>query len=173
VQSYTHLAIGATVGAMVFPHLPEVQLACLVGAVAPDVPTALLYGLDRLSGRRPLSHQPKGWILVKNICQNIFLWVAVALTGLTLGLLHWPPSIVATMLVALGVNGAIHVIVDSFTHGNPELQKEDGWFAWPVSRWQRVGWDYRINVGQLWPPKTFEKYVLVFCLFSTIFLWVL
>jgi hypothetical protein len=168
LQTYTHLAMGAAVGAALFPHEPLVQAACLAGAVIPDAPMITLFGLDKLSGRPPMAYQSPIWILAKNLCQDLILWVLIGLVGW----LYRYDGILGSVLIALGVNGAIHVVVDRYSHGDPKFQENDGSYLWPFATWHRTGWDYRIRIGQLWPTKRAEAFVIAACVLVTVLGWI-
>lgn len=150
MQTYTHMVIGGAVGAVCFLHEPVAQAAFILGAVIPDVPMIMLFGLDRIAGRSPLVEQSKGWIFAKNICQSFFLWAGFLIGGL-LG---------SASLLALGLSGLVHILIDVLTHGDSKYNGNDGTYAWPLHLESIAGWDYRHGTGILWPPKIFEATVL-------------
>ena len=65
-------------------------------------------------------------------------------------------------------------MVDVLTHGDPYFQAYgDPHYIAPFGSLRKLGvWDYRIEVGQLWPIKPFEMFVLMVCAMLTPLAWV-
>lgn len=176
MQTATHLTIGSCLGAMCLPQefLPPIAYlpiaACALGSILPDTPMILAFGLDKLAGRPPMKEQAPWALYSKSVFQSIFLWIAVFLLGLwqarTSGF-----DTTSVSILALGIAGVLHVIIDIFTHGDPQFHALDGWYGAPFAPLRHVGWDYRMRAGQLWPLKPFEAIVFWATLFETPLIW--
>ncbi len=106
LQTYTHLSLGAAMGATGFAHEPWSQAACVAGAVAPDLCLAFQYGLDLLRHRPPLVDQPRWLIVFKEVAHSLPLWAVALLFCLNYG----------GIFQAFCVGMVSHVLIDGFTH---------------------------------------------------------
>lgn len=159
MQTTTHASIGILTGSLIanvaLAADPVLLLAsAFAGAILPDTPMFTLFMIDLALGRPPMMQQSRFWIFLKSAAQNIFLWCGIVLAALSLA-----PSAYVIPLALFGANGFIHVVVDHYTHDDPRLNWNDGWYAWPFGSWRRTGWDYRYNPGILWPLKREESLV--------------
>ena len=164
MQPYTHLAIGAAVAEVFFPGQYPAEAACVIASVAPDFTMVPQYGFDLLAGRTPMIQQSSRLMLVKEIGHSLPLW---ALLGI-LSMFLTPP--LQPIVLAAGIGGLIHCIVDVFTHGTGPKEKRPFWdtdvkFMWPTRIDLRpLGlWEYRTGYG-VRMPKPFEALVLICCL---------
>ena len=160
MQTYTHAAIGAAVGAMLFPNNFVLQGACAAGAMAPDLVMVPQYLIDVAAGRKPMTVQSKRFILIKELSHSLPLWAITAAVCMLLAVQLWPGFFTA-ILWAGAVGGLSHLPIDVLTHTSPRFAKEDLGMLWPFkTRLQVGGWDYRKDYGNL-TPKPFEVFVLV------------
>jgi hypothetical protein len=145
LQTYTHLLIGACVGALTHPGELIPTVACAFGATLPDVVQVPRYMLDKLAGRQPLAEVSPRIRALKNAAHSILVWFALLVGA---WFLAWPS------LVGLCLGGLTHPIIDALTHKDPKYWKNDAGFLWPLpvrlARYTGV-WDYRIDHGVLRP----------------------
>ena len=158
MQTYTHFAVGAFLGELLFRHQQPILVAtCALGAILPDVPDAMQFILDMKHGRKTLSVHPRSAIVMRSVAHSLPLWLF--LWGATITL-HDPSR---TVLMALAIGGVSHGMVDAITHGSPLYKDIDAGMLWPLP-WRLqslVGLaDYRLAPGTLWPLKLFEKITL-------------
>ncbi len=166
MQTYTHIPIGALVGALAFPHDLRLQLACIAASVAPDLVMIPTYLMDRAGGKQPLAQQSKWLLILKECSHSLLLCLALAVLALTRG---------SDLLSAVSVGWLVHIVVDIFSHGDPRFQVYgDPHYLWPFGSLRAMGvCDYRIAVGQLWPVKPFELAVLIASGLGTMLIWFL
>ncbi len=166
VQTLTHLAIGAAIGAVAFPHQPIVQLACVAASVGPDVVMMPLFALDKLQGRQPLTRQGPIVLTLKELSHSVFLCGACGLIGTLLML---------PIVTAFALGWLVHIVIDILTHADPKFQAVgDPNYIWPLGSLRRFGvWEYRIATGQLWPLKPFELLVLIAACGIAVLGWVI
>jgi membrane-bound metal-dependent hydrolase YbcI (DUF457 family) len=152
VQTYTHLAIGAFVGTLLYPHQPLMELAVAAGAIAPDLVMVPQFIFDKMSGREPLAKQSPILKILLGPSHSIPTWAGLAAIGFYFSPLLW----------AFAIGGLFcHIAIDLFTHGDPRLNFQDPPYLWPLPNTIHIGrWDYRIENGRLWPLKPFEQDVL-------------
>lgn len=164
MQTFTHLPIGTLIGALAFPDQPLAQIACVVAAVGPDIVMVPTFALDKLRGKQPLANQSRFVIVAKELSHSLLLAIACVVLGLLLD---------QSLITAFGIGWVSHVAVDILTHGDPYFQSYgDPHYTWPFGSLRRWGiWDYRIRVGQLWPLKPIELYILITCSAVTLLVW--
>lgn len=161
MQTYTHAAIGALVGTAVFPESYMAQLACVTGAVAPDVALAPKFALDKLRGKQAFAEQSQTDLLVKELSHSFFVWLGLWLLGWwMLPRTPWWPWAIFT---GICLGGLSHLVVDALTHCAPRFRDTDQGLLWPFRT--KLGgivgvWEYRYDHGVLM-PKPFEALVLV------------
>lgn len=157
MQTYTHVLIGACVGASLFPNDLYAQATCVAGATLPDVVQMPKYVLDRARGRQPLAEVPPEILRLKFALHSIPMWALLAGVAYFVG---WSP------LSAFALGGLSHTLIDALTHKEPKYWQNDAGFVWPLSyrlaRYSGV-WEYRIDHGVL-RPKAFEAMVCVVAL---------
>lgn len=165
MQTVTHLAIGAFIGAAAFRHQPLAQLACVAASVGPDVVMMPLFALDKLRGRKPLLKQGPLLLVLKELSHSLFLALLCLLAGAQSG---------QVLVTAFAVGWLAHIVIDVLTHADPEFQAlGDPHYIWPVGSLRGFGiWEYRIATGQLWPLKPTERRVLIGCTILTLILWI-
>lgn len=158
MQTYSHLLIGATVGALAGKGL-DIQIACAFGSILPDTVMVPAFVLDMLKGKTPLKELTPRLIALIEASHSLFLWFG----ALVLSIFIHP------MLWWLALGGFLHVCVDLPSHNDPKFSMKCG-FLWPLPfRLRGIGtWDYRKGHGDL-TPKPFEAIcdlllVLVFAL---------
>lgn len=154
MQTVTHLAVGAAIGAVYFPHDHLAQVACVTASIWPDLVMMPLYALDTLRGRRPLAKQGRTLLFLKELSHSVFLSAAVLIAGIVVD---------RSLVLAFGIGWIVHVVIDVLTHGDPKFQAYgDPNYIWPLgSLRQWAIWEYRIETGQLWPLKPLELFVLI------------
>ena len=170
MQTYTHLAVGAAIGATLFPHDYVAQAGCIVGAASSDVAFALEYASDRIKGLKPFASRP--WVIreigeaAHSVPVLLFFVATVAMDQNSV------PHDIASFLSALSVGWISHILIDMFTHGGDMSQHgkmlaaTDVSYLWPLNkidpmvRIQPRVWEYRYDHGVLWPLKPFEQLVL-------------
>ena len=149
MQTYTHVLVGACVGAALFPSDLLSQAACAAGATLPDVIQVPKYLLDRARGSQPLAEVPPGVLRLKFAFHSIPLWATLTAMASFTG---WAPSL------AFALGGLCHTGIDALTHKDAKYWKNDAGFLWPLSlqlaRYTGI-WEYRIDHGVL-RPKPFE-----------------
>ncbi|MBX4192520.1 metal-dependent hydrolase [Candidatus Parcubacteria bacterium] len=164
MQTYTHGAIGLFLGTLLSRN-PLVQAACAMGAMAPDGFTALKWVWDWIGDKPPLEKQGRLLQFGKHVAHNALLWLALLYVSFVI--VDPPPS---TLLYVFALGGLSHLVVDLFTHGDPQFQADDCYYFWPAQYrpWNIGRWDYRITTGSLWPLKTFELVTLGFTLWFVV-----
>jgi hypothetical protein len=164
LHTLTHLAIATCGAALLWPNAHLLQAACVVGAVLPDVVMVPTFITDRMSGRLPLSQPPQWLLWLIELGHSFWLWSAILLAAIWFGTM-------APICFALG--GLSHVMIDVLTHGNPQFQRFDPQYLWPIADLRGLAtWDYRIIPGRLWPLKPLELTVLSLCVLGTVALWI-
>lgn len=164
MQTCTHLTVGLVLAQALYPGNLENQ-AILVGAtLAPDVPTALWFGLDKLQGRAPFKNwrEKKGFLVAIEITHSLILWLAA--------MFSWP--------AAIGVYS--HLAVDVASHREdqapPDASPDPGWL-WPLELlWSKARlpglFDYRHGEeGNLWTPLDIWLSASLFVVFVGLRFW--
>jgi hypothetical protein len=159
VQTYTHVLLGACIGASLFPNDLMAQAASVAGATLPDVVQMPKFVLDRARGLQPLAEVPPGILRLKFAFHSIPVWAALSWA---MYFVSWPP------LLAFALGGLSHTLIDALTHKEPKYWQNDAGFLWPLpfqlARYSGL-WEYRIDHGVL-RPKPFEAIVCVAALAS-------
>ena len=164
MQTFTHAVVGVALGSLLFPESP-VLTACLVfGSVAPDLVLVPEFIIDKLAGRVPFSGElgfMRKFFLKPS--HSMVLW----------SLLVWLGWIISQPLWVLAIGGVLHLFIDLCSHGDPEMNRRDPPYLWPITKQKlHVGnWEYRIAVGQLWPVKPFEAFVIFVSVLVLTFKW--
>ena len=157
MQTYTHLLIGAALGATLAPDDPVAQGACAAGAMLPDLAQVPSYLIDKLQGRQPLAAVRPEVLRAKFAAHSILVWAVLLAAALAVG---WAP------LVLFGIGGLSHPLVDALTHKDEKYWENDAGFLWPfplrLARYTGL-WEYRIDHGVL-RPKPLEAAVGVACI---------
>jgi hypothetical protein len=167
MQTYTHAALGAALGAALFPDNLALQGACAVGAMIPDLVMVPQYLIDVANGRKPMTAQSMRFIMMKELSHSIPLWT-VATLGTFMATWLWP-SHLASIVWASAIGGLSHLPIDVLTHTSPRFAKDDLGMLWPFKTRIRInGWDYRKDYGDL-TPKPFEMIILIVSL--SFFMW--
>lgn len=179
MQTYTHLGIGAFVGAWVAPGDYVAQFACMVGAVAPDLILVPKFILDKLAGKQPFEEQSDSLLLAKEITNSIpmfslvfaFLFlIEICHSWLVLFFSEWI-LLGASWSFAFILNYLIHLCIDLPTHCGKEYKDTDPSFFWPFKVELDLGiWEYRYGPGVL-KPKPFEALVFALTVLATAVLW--
>lgn len=171
MQTYTHAAMGATLGALIFPQSPSVQMVCVVASTAPDLPLVVQYFVDLVVSRRPMTRQSTTLCLLTEISHSLPLWVSLALAA------YFVPLKLQTIVLAAACSGFVHIITDILTHGVGPKEDRPFWltdvrFTWPLPGDLRPFglWEYRYGAGVL-RPKSFEVAVLLLCLTTALVQW--
>lgn len=169
MQTYTHAAIGAALGAAFFPGDYVAEAALVTASVAPDLVMVPAFLVDKLAGRKPLEYQTEELMVLKEMSHSVVLWSGFLA-------LVWLFGLIAP-LYAFALGGLAHVVVDVFTHGSGPKENRPFWetdlaFMWPLPLDLRpLGlWEYRKDAGDL-TPKAFELFVLIASLFLATLLW--
>ncbi|MBX4200293.1 hypothetical protein KW790_02435 [Candidatus Parcubacteria bacterium] len=170
MQTYTHGVLGALAGAVFFPHEPTVQIACIMGSMAPDGFTFVKYALDKMQGRPPFSNWSRlPWFIeaTHSFVVGAILVILALLSG------TWAiPSVRGFLLSAI----FLHVLVDVFTHIAPEYKDTDATYLWPLPGSLRpsFGWEYRrpkVNGGHNIKLKPVEGMIIAIALVVTIVIY--
>jgi hypothetical protein len=152
MQTYSHILVGACVGAGLFPDDLVAQAASVVGATLPDVVQMPKFLLDRARGRQPLAEVSPEILRFKFAFHSIPVWATLAGLGYFIG---WSP------FLAFALGSLSHTLIDALTHKESKYWENDAGFLWPLSfQLARVTgvWEYRIDHGVL-RPKPFEALV--------------
>jgi len=110
VQTYTHILIGAAVGACLDPADLAAQGARAAGAMLPDAAQVPSYLLDRLKGRKPLAAVSRAVLRAKFAAHSLIVWSALLALAFTVG---------GSIFLAFCVGGLSHPLVDLLTHKTP------------------------------------------------------
>ena len=65
MQTYTHVALGAVFGTLVFLGNHMAQAACIIASAVPDLTMVPQYALDLLAKRQPMTKQSSGLMTTK------------------------------------------------------------------------------------------------------------
>ena len=167
MQTYSHAAIGAALGALVFPDNASAQATCIAASVAVDFPMAYQYAQDNFHSRQPLMHPSCGVLEVNEASHSLPLWLLLGLCSLFL----------PDMFKWTAIGGMAHVIIDVLTHGKGKREQRPFWltdvtFMWPLPLDLRLlgVWEYRYGHGIL-RPKPLELLVLLISAATTLCLW--
>ncbi|MDH3684908.1 MAG: metal-dependent hydrolase, partial [Myxococcales bacterium] len=124
MQTYTHLLIGAALGACLHPSDLVAQGACAAGAMLPDVAQVPSYLLDRSKGRQPLATVRPEVLRAKFAAHSLLVWATLLAVACVVG---WPP------FLAFCAGGLSHPLVDALTHKEEKYWANDAGFLWPLS----------------------------------------
>ncbi len=160
MQTYTHVLMGGVIAAVFFRDNTIAQAGCVIASAAPDLTMVPQYLIDLAQKRQPMTQQSKRLMLFKEIGHSLPIWLFLTILGLVL------PS---PAILAFGLGGLTHSIVDILTHGTGSKENRPYWdtdlkFMWPTPLDLRpLGlWEYRIGPGVL-RPKKFELFTDIAC----------
>ncbi len=160
MQTLTHVFIGAALGVTVFPNDHWAQLACAVGAGAPDGTMVPQFIYDKIRGRKALEDMPWFVKILGEITHSFVILAIVCALGRTYVSAEDLPLSVVYAFWAFCLGWLSHIVIDIFTHGDAEKFPFDYSHLWPLPWPIRVTWwDYRYDSGKLWPLKPFENAV--------------
>ena len=184
MQIYTHLVIGASTGALLYPDNPTAQAVCIIGAVTPDVILGPKFVLDKLRGKQAFVEQSAGLLQAIEVVNSI----PYGLLGCLLACLFTLkfPSLtlwtvrVAWLPLAFFASYTGHLVIDALTHSGKEYRDTDPSYLyfWPfwcpkVKLGNVIGiWEYRYGHGIL-KPKPAETLILSALCTFTACLWLL
>ncbi len=165
--------MSAALGAALFTDNYLAQAVCVAASVIPDFALIPQYVSDRRAGRKPLVHQSRMTILLREIGHSIPLWVSLGV------LFHlFLPQDLRAVGDALALGGLGHALVDVFTHGTGPKETRPYWETDIKSMWpfpidlRPLGiWEYRIDQGSVW-TKPQEASLLYGALMTAVALWI-
>jgi len=149
VQTYTHLAIGLVASQLLFPGDFVAQAVTVGATLAPDVPTAMWYALDKLQGKKPFRNIKERWVFHQaiDITHSLVTWL-------------WLVFLPAYLMLPMIAGVYSHLWLDVISHNDKGTDPDPSW-VWPLELispkfWLRGLFDYRAiggdNVGNLWTP---------------------
>ncbi len=152
MHTYTHVTVGAAIGAVCFAGNFYAQEHCILGAVVVDAVFLPALIDDHLAGKKPLVRMPWKVRLVSEVFHSAHLWAFILLCAIVV---HASP-----VLTAFLAGWTSHNVIDAPVHGHPKLGKRDPHFLWPLKLSGTGLPDYRRDENLFaWPPK-FPELVL-------------
>lgn len=149
MQTYVHLGIGLVAAQIFFPGDNFFQALVVGVSLAPDVPAASKFVLDKSQGKQPFKEQGRIFMAIQEVFHSLFVWL---FTGLC-----WP--------VFIGIYS--HLVLDWISHSGERFRETDPSMIWPLPWKLRGFFEYREEHGKLYSP--LEIMFTVCCI--TVFIW--
>lgn len=156
MQTYTHLLIGAAVGALLYPNQALAPAAFTAGSIAPDIALIPLFVYDKIRHKQALADQDQFTMIAKEISHSL------PITAILAVILSQSNDDFIKLLAIFFAGMALHIMIDSLTHCGERFRDTDQSCVWPIpglklGAWVGL-WEYRYDHGVL-KPKPLEAIV--------------